>query len=473
MKVFLEREVKLAPPPDLDLSQLDGERGPDRAFDSLYYDTADRALLRRGVTLRRRSEGESAAWQLKLPSRGDRLELELAASGETPPEEAVALLLALTRRRPLELVATLRTSRETRSVSRDGTHVADVALDSVSVLEGERIVAAFDELEVELADGDAADLARLEKRLRAAGAEDAPGASKLARALGIQEPAAPPPPKKGADPADVLAAALREQFGRMLAHDPGTRAGVDAEDVHQFRVATRRLRAFLRSGAPLLEPEWAEATRAELSWLGGLLGGVRDLDVLLEHLRGEAETLEPAEREELQAVLGALEADREQARARLLEGLATDRYLALLERLEQGPLLTAADVSLRSLWRKEQRRAERAAAALGAVPADAELHDLRIRVKRARYAAELGRAALGKQGERFVDAAKHVQDVLGEHQDSTVAEDALRRHVGVNAGAALAVGRLIERERGRRAAARTGWRDAWAALEKRAKALAA
>src|SRR3954470_8281247 len=153
MKSELERELKLAPPPGLDLEQLGGARLPERQFESTYFDTPDHALLRRGVTLRRRVEGERAAWQLKLPADGGRHELELDGAAEEPPGEAAALLVALTRRRPLEPVACLRTTREAVRVPRNGTVVAEVVLDAVSVLDGERVVAAFDELEVELVDG--------------------------------------------------------------------------------------------------------------------------------------------------------------------------------------------------------------------------------------------------------------------------------------------------------------------------------
>ncbi len=65
---------------------------------------------------------------------------------------------------------------------------------------------------------------------------------------------------------------FREQFARMLAHDPGVRLGEDPEELHQLRVATRRLRSVLRTATPLLEATWAQALRDELSWLGDELG---------------------------------------------------------------------------------------------------------------------------------------------------------------------------------------------------------
>jgi CHAD domain-containing protein len=68
-----------------------------------------------------------------------------------------------------------------------------------------------------------------------------------------------------------------------------------------------------------------------------------------------------------------------------------------------------------------------------------------------------------------VKRAKALQDVLGEHQDSVVAEARLRVLALEAAPAeALAAGRLIELERKRRAAARRAWRDAWRRLDRAA-----
>ena len=59
----------------------------------------------------------------------------------------------------------------------------------------------------------------------------------------------------------------------------------DDAAVHDMRVAVRRLRSLLRTARPLLDRPWAESVRAELDWLAGRLGVVRDLDVLIEHSR--------------------------------------------------------------------------------------------------------------------------------------------------------------------------------------------
>ncbi len=470
MKSTLEREVKLQPPEGFELSGLDGERREPRTFDSTYYDTDDRRLACEGVTLRRRVENGAGAWQLKLPKGAARLELELEG-GETLPKRATELLVGLTRGRPLEQVACLRTRRETLSVRQNGSVLAEVVLDGVSVLEGTRVAGGFEELEIELFNGDDDDLRRLEAVLRGAGATDAASSTKLARVLGVEPPRRT---KLGSDasPPEALRAALRDQLAEILAHDPGTRLGTDAEDLHQMRVATRRLRAFLRASRRFVDEQWAEELRAELGWLGGELGRVRDLDVLMEHLREESADLERDEKKAFRPVLGALGRERGRQRRTLLRALASDRYLALLDRLEAAdPPIVETDSTLEAMWRREFKRLRRAMNELRPAPDDHVLHAARIHAKRARYAAELARPALGKRALPFLEAAKDLQDVLGTHQDAVVAEQVLRERVAAEPAAGVAVGRLIERERLRRVEMRRTYRAAWKQLDRAGRAI--
>ena len=93
---------------------------------------------------------------------------------------------------------------------------------------------------------------------------------------------------------------------------------------------------------------------------------------------------------------------------------------------------------------------------------DEELHATRILVKRARYAAEL-------EGDRpYVQAAKRLQDVLGEHQDAVVATAELRRLADRMPDTALAAGRLVDREQERAQQSRDEWGPAWKRLAKTA-----
>ncbi len=422
------------------------------------------------MTLRRRVENGLSLWQLKLPRGGDaRAELEAPGGPAGPPPELERLLKAHLRHGPLRPVATLRTRRSGVRVADGGRLVADVTVDAVDVLDAGRSAGGFVELEAELVDGDERDLERLGRTLRKAGARKGDGRPKLMRVLepgGGEEPQA-----IGSTLGAQLRHLLLAQLLEIEARDPGVRVGGDPEDVHRFRVATRRTRAVIRATRPLLGEQLA-TLGAELKWLAQLLGAVRDLDVLIERLEPEVEKLD-ADEPGGRALLAGLERERESRRAHLLEALDTDRYLTLLRSFEDAilalPALDGGD-GAHAIAAHALRRLRKAAGELPARPTDAELHALRIKAKRARYAAEL--AALGgdRLVDRYVDALKDLQDVVGEHQDLVVAEGTLRGLA--RAKSAAAAGRLIERARARRVALRAAYPAVLeTALERGAKAL--
>ena len=471
MRESIERELKLEPGEAFVLPELGGEPLPTRIFVSTYHDTPDLVLARHGVTFRRRVEDGTGLWQLKLSKGAARIELEQPGPPARPPLELLSLLVAYLRGRAVAPVARLRTRRE--GVLARGAEVVD---DSVSVLDGQRVVRRFRELEVELVGGGEDDLATLAAELRRAGATTANGLRpKLFRALELEVPAAPPAPDRDTPPLEALGASLAEQVQRLLLHDPGTRLGSDPEDLHQLRVATRRLRAFLRAARPLVEPSWSNPLRDELGWLGRVLGPARDLDVLGERLAADVATLGD-DAAEAAGLLDVLEAERSAARASVVEALSSDRYLSLLDRLdhvsEPEPRLAPAGESptLTRLVRHEWKRTRKAFAGLDEHAPDEALHAARIQVKRVRYSAELAEHELDGAGARFVSATKALQDVLGEHQDAVVAEGRLREWAEAgHAGAAL--DRLVDLERTRQAATRESWPVAWKRLRQAAKRL--
>jgi CHAD domain-containing protein len=468
-----ERELKLAVPPGFALPDLPGEKLEPQTFTSTYHDTADRALARAGITLRRRVQNRRGLWQLKLPGEGERLELEVPGGPGAAPSELISLLMGVLRGRDLEPAAVLRTRREGVRARENRRAVADVTVDKVSVLDGRRVRERFVELEVEALEGGAEALPELERTLIEAGATPGDGRPKVFQALGFFPIELTVPPR-WAPPLEHVRAMIAVQVGKLIAHDPGTRLGDDPEELHQARVATRRLRAVLRAARPLLDPSWTESLRSELSWLGRALGPVRDLDVLLERLQAEIEDLEPEERRAAGQFLRLLEEDRASARAAMLEAMSGARYADLLARLEAAavaPRAQAADVSLEAIAAGEFRKLRKAVRALPPDPSDDALHAVRIRGKRARYAAELAEGVGGKRARRFVRDAKTFQDVIGEHQDAVVAEARVRGLLGEVSGvrAHFAAGQIVERERERRRAARAAFPEAWLRLEKSGK----
>lgn len=466
MKETVERELKLTPGQGFVLPELGGEPQPTRVFVSTYHDTGDLVLARHGVTLRHRVEGGAGLWQLKLPRGAARAELEQPGPPARPPLELSSLLVAFLRGRELRPVARLRTRREV--VRADGAEIVD---DSVSVLDGQRVARRFRELEVELVGGDERTLRRLVAELKGAGAVPGELRPKLYRALDLEVPGGPADVPRGSPPLAAVGVALAGEAHRLLLHDPGVRLGSDPEDLHQLRVATRRLRAFLRMGRGLLAPTWSEALRDELGWLGKALGPARDLDVLAERLEADVGGLGDGAAA-ASDLLRALDAERADARVGVVAALSSDRYLALLDRLEHVSEPEPGDVetTLRDVWRAEWRRTSKAFARLDDASSDARLHAGRLRVKRARYAAELGAHELGKRGKTFVDAAKELQDVLGAHQDAAVAEERIRAWAAGDADS-HAASLLVEREHERMEAARKAWPRAWKALRRAAKPL--
>jgi CHAD domain-containing protein len=460
----LERELKFAVADGFELPELLGVELAPRSFVSTYLDTPGLRLAAAGITLRRRLENGRSVWQLKLPRGGDdRLEVEEPGGPAAPPQAFVDALAGVLRGEPLTEVARLQT-RRTGVL----TDAAEVVLDEVGVLEGGRVSASFHELEVEVRGGGG--LGKLVSALECAGAARGDGLPKVFRALGRDRATvrATDPPR------EHLRTAMRAQLATIEARDAAVRLGGDPEDVHQLRVATRRLRAILRAARPLVDRTWADELRAELGWLGSQLGPARDLDVLIDRLRADSASLEADERRGLRSLFRTLERRRAAARKALLDALDSARYLALLDRLQRDvdePPTIESGASLRELAAVEFERLAKAVRRLPPKPSNEDLHAVRIRGKRARYAAELAECAVGAPAARFVAAAKRFQDVVGEHQDAVVAEDALRSLATPQRTALglVAVGRLVERQRQHRADARAEFPAAWRRLERRGR----
>lgn len=276
-------------------------------------------------------------------------------------------------------------------------------------------------------------------------------------------------------PAAQAQARVESQLDALLEHEAGTRAGRDPEELHQFRVAIRRLRSLLK-GTPALDP--GKVLQDELKWLGTLTGPVRDLDVLLERLHADAADFEPADQRAAHKLASELRKERGQHRRRLNRGLSSRRHTQLVDRLRALATVPVQDLpepepepggkpgSVRKPYKKLAKAVDEVREH-GEDPPDDELHELRIHGKRLRYAAETAQPSAGKdtgkQLSALVKACKALQDVLGEHQDAVVAAERVRELGAGHSDATVAfvAGRLVERERAKRAAARAAWPDAW------------
>jgi len=480
VKASRERELKLSVPPGYRLPSVDGVAGivagpaARRRLLATYHDTDDLRLARFGVTLRHRT-GEG--WTLKLPEDGSggflaRSEIVVPGPARRVPEELLDLALAYTRGRPVEPMARLRTERRVIALADgEGASLGEVVDDRVAIVGTDGSVTdRFRELELETTDAMPSKVAkRLLKLLQEAGAQPTDQTPKVFRALGPSAlaPADVAVEALSAEPTagDVVRRALSVSVVRLLRHDPIVRLDADLEGVHKARVATRTLRSDLRTFRPLVDRAWSDGLRGELGWLGALLGRVRDADVLLLRLeRAKAPV----------AVVRSLRAERGQALAELLEALRGRRYVELLDRLVAAagsPELTdeaarPAGQIVPALARQPRRSLQRAVVSLGKRATDEELHEVRIKAKRCRYAAEAAAPVLGKRGAAFARAVAGLQQALGDLNDAAVAERWLRDWAGGRraSAAVFAAGELAASERAAAKKLRTRWRSAWKAV---------
>jgi CHAD domain-containing protein len=486
-----EREVKLAASAAFRMPSLDG-LGDDvltiphdaERLQTVYFDTPDLRLARWGVSLRHR---EGQGWTTKLPAEDDQGALlirgEFTFLGDdttTPPDEAVDLIRAYVRTATLRPVVHLRTIRRMiQLLDLEDRLLAEVVDDEVSVLSGRRIAARFRELEVEITD-DTPDglLDEVLERLRAAGAGRPDPTPKYERAVG---PLATQPPEVDVAPlttdatvSQVVGSALAISVVHLLRHDVVMRLDADPEGVHQARVASRRLRSELRTFRSTLDPEWVEPLREELRWLGTILGEARDADVLLARLRGRTEMIPATEAPGVAQVIEALQQRRKEAHTALVASISGERYVELLDRLVEAArepvVLPGKDAPVKAivtdLLEGPWSHLRRAVKGVGKRPGDVELHTVRIRAKRMRYAADAVAPILGKPARRFADAAAELQGILGEHNDAVVAGSWLRTWAaGRRSGdAAFAAGMLAGIERAAADDAQRRWRKAWKAV---------
>jgi CHAD domain-containing protein len=471
VKSAVEREIKLAVDNHFHLPHLPGLPLPRRLLTSTYYDTSQYDLAHAGITLRHRVQCGKRAWQLKLPLMKDRQEIELVDRQPLPPTAFRDLLFLHLGQRPLMPVATLRVWRAGIRVHMDDAPVADVTLDYVAVMKDGAVIQRFRELEIEQVDGNHSALPDLERQLRRAGAEDHDGRPKLFRALSLSAPGPSSPPASDAPVMDHVKWALTRHLRWLLAHDPGARLGKEPESLHQMRVATRQWRAVLRAARSLIVPEWADSLRDELRWLGQLLGPARDLDVQLAYFREESTALEARDRRPLAQFIAHLEAQRNDVQEVLLSELKSARYLDLIKRLQlaaNDPIVVESTVTLLDLATREFKKLRKVIREAGASPSSATIHMIRIKTKRVRYAAELAEPVVGKPATRFIKKARVVQDVLGMHQDAIQAEAHVRAFLkhSTSVRAAFVAGRMVERQRERRAKATKEMRTLWEGLLK-------
>ncbi len=519
---FVEREIKLDAALDFTMPDLSGiaprtSSAEPRQLRTAYFDTPDMRLWERGMTLRHR-EGEpapggdgSGTWTIKVPVTADgpaleRTELSWPGGRDRIPDEVTSLVRGVVRRAPLTQLTELVTTRRSTVLSKaDGSVLAEIDDDDVTVTGGPRDGYQFRQIELELTVRGNGIRKRVIRRLERAGGH-VDNDAKVAKALGlsrdtramsgwITSPNArmvtPSRRSKSSERrtkrslGQLVQEQLEHAVDRILLYDYRFRLDLprfDPEDVHQARVVTRRLRADLKTFRPVLDPVWYRHTQADLKWFGAILGAARDLDVLAARLDASTDQVPRRDpgRDELMARRSMQMAASERGLVDALVG--SDRYLDLLDRLHAAarlpplhptperrfrPDARAADALVDLVGRQSQKVRTRVRQS-GADPTDAQMHRIRIGAKQVRYAAEMASAVDGTWATRAMHtakAAKKLQVVLGEHHDAVVIEQWLGDQVAdLTPVASFTAGRLAAEQRSRQRVLRRQWRRHWQRL---------
>jgi inorganic triphosphatase YgiF len=487
-----EMEIKLCAPPEVlrRLSRqrrLRGEAQPvAHRLHSVYFDTAEADLWRRGITLRVRREhatkrGPAGAvrWLQTVKGGGnargglhERVELESEVAGPAPELDRIphipltAIFAAPGLAAGLKPVFATTFMRSRRMVAPAADVAIEVSIDRGWIRAGERSE-ALSEVELELKSGGVGDLIAYARELVAAVPLKLENRSKAERgyALALSERHAPV--KAGANvlaPDVAVVAAfkpiLATALAQLQANERGLLEGRDPEFLHQMRVAVRRMRSIVAVFDAALPAALGDALAAELRWLAHALGPARDWDVFL------AETLEPVHRE-FPHHAGFAELLRGCARARSAawrnarRAVDSPRYQQLIldvlgviaddawrQQLDAGQLVTASALATpfaAGVLAERYARARRRGRKLDALSA-AQLHRLRIAIKKLRYAADAF-ASL------FMPAATvpllkrlgRLQDILGAINDTATATRLLDGCPGGRRSQALAEARGIVR----------------------------
>ena len=447
------------------LSRHPAFRAPGRRsrLRSIYFDTPEHDLRNSGFSLRVREKDGAFVQTLKSRKGAgvfDRDEWETGVAGDRPDPSVLAetpagrlLNGALDRLTPVFETSVDRTVH----MWSEGGDLIEVALDQGEVIAQDQ-KAPLQELELELREGAPRALFRLAGELARDAAMTLSFQSKAERGyrLAGHEGAAAILAERAAITGETTAGAAFRQIARdCLVQIAGNaellRTTRSARLVHQTRVGVRRLRAALSIFRPILDAEGHARAKAESKWLAGELDAARDIDVFADAFFGRPEetAFEDANLAALHQRLLEAQAKAHEQAARAVQ---SQRFSALLLDLsawiEAGAWselkdpdvakVRAAPISAFGAARLEHMRKSVLKRGRHFKRLDAEgRHQLRLKAKKLRYAAEFFAGAFGgpaARRRRFVEAAKTLQDRLGELNDLAVARETALKIVGPRAG---------------------------------------
>ncbi len=434
-------------------------RTTQQIFDT-YLDTDDWRIHRAGFALRIRSESgkaEATLKSLKSASAEVADRRELSETLEDSASESLrqsngpvgTRVHAVSGSHALLPLFEVRTSRQRFAVRRqdEAEQLGEIALDEtvISRPHGEPQT-SMQRVEVEALTEAHAPLQSLVKTLRSDCALEAASDTKYSRGLQSVGLAPGPAPEFAPTAVDasmsiveVALANLRRYLSAWYLHEPGARLGDNPEELHDLRVAGRRVDALLRQFRLSLPTPYLEI-RPTLKKILRALGEARDLDVALGELQTFGRDLPKSERESIEPLKRHLESERSRARARMLnvlDSISVQKDLQNLASLLAAPSAASQQaspdraLSVAPEWiRRRYRKIRKAADLLTPDSSTEAYHEVRGQVKKLRYALEAVAVIYGKPADEMLRALRRWQERLGVQQDTAVAGRRLKTLAG-------------------------------------------
>lgn len=419
---------------------------------STYFDTPDQGLRKAGISLRIRRNGNRRIQTIKAARSSSgvalaRSEWEHEVESEDPDYTRVrgsALKPVMELREAIQPIFSVTAERKLRNISY-GSSTIEVAADRGKV-EGRDGALTFGELELELKDGTPTDLFGLARALSAQAPLRLSFKTKAER--GFEALLGEAPGRVKANPIllkrRMTSAQAFQIIGasclqHLMANEAIVRAGPEADAVHQMRVALRRLRAAVTLFKTVVEDEQRDQIKDELKWMANLLGVARDLDVYI------GKVLEPAQAqhegdESYRRLIADYQERRNQAYRTVQETIASPRFVnGILEtaawiqagrwaveeskaarQRRRQPVAELAEQEIGRRWKRVLKRGRN----LADLEPD-ERHQVRIEIKKLRYAAEffgsLFKGGGAKKRKRAaLETLEALQETMGELNDIAV-----------------------------------------------------
>ncbi len=436
------------------------EQRRTKKLETVYYDTPDLRLKRRGIAYRVRNTGDGYVQTVKVeaaPAGGlkQRAEWEAAVDGPEPDldsidEPTVRERLGMILPGELRPIFATRIDRETRIVNGAANghrRRIEMAFDK-GTIETETKALPIAEVELELLEGKPEDIYQLALELLESVPLRIELESKSARGYALASGGSKQPRKAGRLKLDknisveeAMAQIVRGCLEHWSANEAAALAGGDPEGIHQMRVSLRRLRSALTVFSSVIPDDQLVWFKQECKWLLSSLGPARDWDVFNTELLAPVIAARPDDKS-LAQLGDAATAARGNGNETAVAAIKSPRYAVLMLRLGAWldcrrwrkdtdgamraelarPMVEVADTLLRRRHRKALKLGRR----FRSLPA-AQRHELRIALKKLRYTAEFF-SSLYEQGQvkPYLRGLSGMQDALGHLNDVAVAERLLQ-----------------------------------------------